>query len=305
MKYTERPYAINPKDELENLRLNDAEKAIVEKFKSGELKLYNDIFKNNDTNIDHQRVVYACIFEKAIELNIGTLTPYTIEQTERTWKRYGSTYQNVQDSDPLGDIERWNAYGLIDKIEILNNIISDGYFVNNGELVRGDVLEALKSSAGFKDENGNEYAQGDILVNVWEKYVHGCNKDKIEKDTNANEVMSHINYYTNLLMTQQVENDLKDIFDRRKITLNSHFDSYDFFNIISNQSDSYVEIIISEEGAKIFKEAIEKYPNFLDELNDNALMILNRCGDSYKELEKDLKEITKNNESNEKKLHKM
>ena len=296
MFYTPKPYAIDPKWELESLRLNDAEKAIVEKFKSGELSDYYDVSKqiqeyeeiNKDLisklddngkyfdgvythhfeSIDQQRVIYACIFEKSIEQNIDKLTPYTINAIENQWRNIsGVTYQNLQNYEPMNEIDRWNQYGLMNTSDLLDRIVGNGYIYDseNKESLYGDIMGALKTIAGLQD--GKYTLFEDKLLEIIDEYVD-------DMGYSPNDVLGHINYFTNDYFVREATSEINEKLSDLGL------EEIDELITIYDSGDSYVDLCISDKTINKLKEAIKKDDKFFDDLSHNAKEILGRTTNS-------------------------
>ena len=289
----EHTYTIDPENELENLRLNDFEKELVEKVKANGAS-YSDIItyrlelekeKGSEvafSQIDFDRVVYACIFEKAIEQGIKKLTPDGVDRIHHTFYSIsGVNYNNLHTkSDVMLDVESYNEFGLIRENIFLYKLISNGYLKDkNGDECYGDIYQAFHSIAGFKNEYGYSMHEDDLL-DIIQQY-----SDELPDDN----VLGHINFWVNQYIVDMVTREINEKLEEYK-----YEEKDDIFHIYDS-GDSYISVSFNMDNDEFFKDVVSKHPEFFDDMSNNVKTLLSRIDN-----ESDFKETFANNSKSSK-----
>lgn len=289
----EHTYMINPENELKNLRLNDFEKELVEKVKANGAS-YSDIItyrlelekeKGSEvafSQVDFDRVVYACIFEKAIEQGIKELTPDSVGRIHHTFAHIsGVDYNNLHTkSNVMLDVESYIEFGLISENNFLHKLIGNGYLKDkNGDECYGDIYEAFRSIAGFKNEYGYYMREYDLL-DIIENYSAELPDDN---------VLGHINFWANQYIVDMVTGEINE-----KLREYKYEEKDDIFHIYDS-GDSYISVNFNMDNAEFFKDVVAKHPEFFDDMSNNVKTLLSRIDN-----ESDFKETFENNSKSSK-----
>ena len=289
----EHTYMINPENELKNLRLNDFEKELVEKVKANGAS-YSDIItyrlelekeKGSEvafSQVDFDRVVYACIFEKAIEQGIKELTPDSVGRIHHTFAHIsGVDYNNLHTkSNVMLDVESYNEFGLISENNFLHKLIGNGYLKDkNGDECYGDIYQAFHSIAGFKNEYGYSMHEEDLL-DIIQQY-----SDELPDDN----VLGHINFWANQYIVDMVTGEINE-----KLREYKYEEKDDIFHIYDS-GDSYISVNFNMDNAEFFKDVVAKHPEFFDDMSNNVKTLLSRIDN-----ESDFKETFENNSKSSK-----
>ena len=289
----EHTYMINPENELKNLRLNDFEKELVEKVKANGAS-YSDIItyrlelkkeKGSEvafSQVDFDRVVYACIFEKAIEQGIKELTPDSVGRIHHIFAHIsGVDYNNLHTkSNVMLDVESYIEFGLISENNFLHKLIGNGYLKDkNGDECYGDIYEAFRSIAGFKNEYGYYMREYDLL-DIIENYSAELPDDN---------VLGHINFWANQYIVDMVTGEINE-----KLREYKYEEKDDIFHIYDS-GDSYISVNFNMDNAEFFKDVVAKHPEFFDDMSNNVKTLLSRIDN-----ESDFKETFENNSKSSK-----
>lgn len=289
----EHTYMIELEDELENLRLNDFEKELVEKVKANGAS-YRDIMtyrfelekdKGSEvafSQVDFNRVVYACIFEKAIEQGIKELTPDGVERIHHTFYGIsGVDYSNLHTkSDVMLDVESYNNFGLISENDFLDKLIGSGYLKDeNGDKCYGDIYQAFHSIARFESEYGYSMRE-DVLLDIIENY-----SDKLP----VNNILGHINFWANQYFVDMVTREINEKPEEYK-----YEEKDDIFHIYDS-GDSCISVSFNMDNVEFFKDVVAKHPEFFDDMSNNVKILLSRIDN-----ESDFKETFENNSKSSK-----
>lgn len=289
----EHTYMINPENELKNLRLNDFEKELVEKVKANGAS-YSDIItyrlelekeKGSEvafSQVDFDRVVYACIFEKTIEQGIKELTPDSVGRIHHTFAHIsGVDYSNLHTkSNVMLDVESYIEFGLISENNFLHKLIGNGYLKDkNGDECYGDIYEAFRSIAGFKNEDGYYMREYDLL-DIIENYSVELPDDN---------VLGHINFWANQYIVDMVTGEINE-----KLREYKYEEKDDIFHIYDS-GDSYISVNFNMDNAEFFKDVVAKHPEFFDDMSNNVKTLLSRIDN-----ESDFKETFENNSKSSK-----
>ena len=214
--------------------------------------------------------------------SLKELTPDSVGRIHHTFAHIsGVDYNNLHTkSNVMLDVESYIEFGLISENNFLHKLIGNGYLKDkNGDECYGDIYEAFRSIAGFKNEYGYYMREYDLL-DIIENYSAELPDDN---------VLGHINFWANQYIVDMVTGEINE-----KLREYKYEEKDDIFHIYDS-GDSYISVNFNMDNAEFFKDVVAKHPEFFDDMSNNVKTLLSRIDN-----ESDFKETFENNSKSSK-----